>query len=554
LDKLILKIKENRTVFDCFVILIVALILVIPMLNKKTDIYLDDGSQHLMRAYWSYKSLAQNGSSSVISSFANGFGYSWDLFYGPLSAYLIIIMGVAFGSFNIGFKITIYLIMFLAAIMMYKLIFEVVENENTALLAGIVYMTSPYFFTDIYVRHAMGECMAFLFIPMVALGLYNLFNTEKNHYYLIFGACGLILSHNISTILTAIFGIVYCLVNIKNIFRTRVKKGLLIDIAFIILITSFFWAPFLQTRFLTDYRCFESDAMSTKESFLNHTLHIKDLFLIQENSIFVFEIGLPVIMMLVFSVMTYKKLEQNKKEYLFCLISGIISVWMSTKYFPWKYLPNSFCIIQLPWRMLVFSTFFFAIICSINMAEVVRKFNIRDVLIISVICILYIFSKYDVIQYSDNVQNIENTQIMSVTGQNNEWLPGMGRLEYLPSKAYDNSFYIATRKNKILSTNDEVKIQDEIKLGTYMTAKIITQGNDAELELPFIYYPGYTVRFDGLILNTFETENGFVGCTIPKNEKGTLEINFTGTNIMQISKIISTISLVAYTIYVYKKH
>lgn len=188
LKKLLHKIKENRKVMDGAILLMIALILSIPMFDAKTDIYLDDGSQHLMRAYYNYKSILQNGKETVISSFTNGFGYSWNLFYGPLSSDFIMILGVIFGNFNFGFKIATFLILFFAGICMYKLVREMTENRNTALLAGIIYITSPYFFTDIYVRHAMGECMAFVFIPMVFLGLYNLFNTEKNHYYLIFGA------------------------------------------------------------------------------------------------------------------------------------------------------------------------------------------------------------------------------------------------------------------------------------------------------------------------------------------------------------------------------
>lgn len=188
MKKILHKIKENKMMLHAGLLLLVALLLSIPMLHPQTDIYLDDGSQHLMRAYHSYQSILKNGTETVILDFASGFGYSWNLFYGPLSSDFIMLLGVIFGSFNLGFKIAIFLILFFAGILMYKLVHEMTENKNTALLAGIIYMTSPYFFTDLYVRHSMGECMAFVFIPLVFLGLYNLFNTEKNHYYLILGA------------------------------------------------------------------------------------------------------------------------------------------------------------------------------------------------------------------------------------------------------------------------------------------------------------------------------------------------------------------------------
>lgn len=553
MEKFRQRIKENRIIVDIVCIFLVTLILSVPMFNKNTDIYLDDGSQHLMRAFGTYQSIKQNGTANVISNFTNGFGYSWNLFYGPGSSHLIIFLSMIFGSFNFGFKLAFFIIMFFAGICMYKFVKELTDNKNTGLLAGIIYITSPYFFTDIYVRHASGEALAFVFIPMVFLGLYNLFNTEKNHYYLIFGVVGLILSHNISTVLTAVFALIYCLVNIKNIISTRVKKGLIIDIAFILLISSFYWMPFLETKFFTDYRVYEPNAMSNEESFLSHTLNLKKMFITPNNEIFVFEIGLPVILMLVFSIMTFRRIKENKKEYLFFLIAGILSSLMATKYFPWKWVPSSFFIIQFPWRMLVFSSFFFAVVCSINMTTVIKNFNAKDVLIISVICIIYVLSRYGVVQYNENMVKVEDYQIINVSGQDNEWLPGMGRLEYLPSKAYKNTFYIATREPGILALEGEIELTENIKIGTYISAKISTKEEGAKLELPYVYYPGYTVRFDGIIMETFETENGFLGCNIPANEKGKIEVKYTGTNLMNISKIISIITSIIFIIYVWKK-
>ena len=57
------------------------------------DISRDDGIQHIARASGTYFSMLGNGffSGNVISSFSNNFGYSWNLFYGPLAAYGIII-------------------------------------------------------------------------------------------------------------------------------------------------------------------------------------------------------------------------------------------------------------------------------------------------------------------------------------------------------------------------------------------------------------------------------------------------------------------------------
>ena len=280
---------------------------------------------------------------------------------------------------------------------------------------------------------------------------------------------------------------------------------------------------------------------------------LKDFFITENDTVFVFEIGLPVIFMLAFSLMTFRRLDENKKEYGLFFIFGMLSLWMATRYFPWKILPSMCYVIQFPWRMLVFSSFFFAIIGSINMMTVIRRFRLKDVLIIGLIGILYIGSRYGVIQYAETITDVEEVAISNVTGQNKEWLPGMGRLEYLPTRAYQNSFYIATRKPGIIALEGNCDTQEIVKLGTFMTAKIVTEDESVKLELPYLYYPGYTVRFDGIILETFETENGFLGCQIDHNEEGNMEIKYTGTKLMNVSKVISILAFMSYLIYVWKK-
>ena len=55
-------------------------------------------------------------------------------------------------------------------------------------------------------------------------------------------------------------------------------------------------------------------------------------------------------------------------------------------------------------------------------------------------------------------------------------------------------------------------------------------------------------------IESFETENGFLGTTLPKNEIVEIEVSYEGTKIMKISMLISVISFTAFVIYIWKKH
>lgn len=179
------KILKNKKIIDYIILVIVGLILCIPLLNSKVDVYSDDGIQHISRAFGTFASIKQNGIfPNVISSFSNNFGYSWNLFYGPLSTYAIIIINLICGNFIIAYKLFALLALILSGVFMYKFINSYTENSNAALLASILYMTFPYHLTDLYSRNALGEYVSFIFIPLVFYGLYNLFYTSGKNYYL----------------------------------------------------------------------------------------------------------------------------------------------------------------------------------------------------------------------------------------------------------------------------------------------------------------------------------------------------------------------------------
>lgn len=170
---------------------------------------------------------------------------------------------------------------------------------------------------------------------------------------------GLILTHNLSTILVCLFAFIYFIFNITKLKKASVRKEFIINIIAVLLITSFYWAPLLETKFDTNYQVYEKGAMATKESTAEAGLSIRQLFVTFDMGEYVLELGLHIIVMFALSVMTFRRINKEfEGNYIFFVVASLISLWMSTKYFPWKYLPDSFCIVQFPWRFLELSAFF----------------------------------------------------------------------------------------------------------------------------------------------------------------------------------------------------
>lgn len=552
------KILKNRKLIDILILILVGCFLCIPLLNHNINVYYDDGIQHIARAFGTMNSLKEGGIlKNVISSFANNFGYSWNLFYGPLSSVGIIVCKLLCSSYIGAYKLFVFICLILSGLTMYKFTFKLINNNNAALLASILYMSFPYHLTDLYLRNALGEFVSFIFVPLVFLGLYNLFYTEDNNYHLAIGAIGLIITHNISTLIVAFFSLFYFIFNIEKVKENRVKKSLIINVIFIVLITSFYWMPMLETKFSADYKVYESGAMAKSENVANYGLKLKQLFVSVNNGSYIFELGPHIIIILAFSVMTFRLIKDELKEnYVVFLMSGLITLWMSTKYFPWKFLPYELCIIQFPWRMLMLSGFFFSIICAINIYTIVKKFNWKDVLIIGIIAVGYTIAFLPFLPMQENLQDIDKIRLGEFSGKDSEVVAGAGGGEYLPKSAHDDRrFYIASREDIIEVLEGKAIIENENKTKEKLTANLKTFDSEYTVfELPYIYYPGYEVRLDGMLTKYFETENGFIGIVMVKDDNAELSISYKGTKIMKLSMMFSLLSLIVFIVYIWKKH
>lgn len=169
-------------------ILIASTIISLPLLKSNIYVYFDDGIQHIGRAYETYLEIQNNGNPKILSNLTNGFGYSWDLFYGPLSTTLILIAKLITGTFINSYKLVLFIGILFSGITMYKFVSNLTKNKITGTIAGILYMTMPYHLNDMYIRNALGEFLSYIFIPLVFLGMYKLFNKEKGEWTLTLGA------------------------------------------------------------------------------------------------------------------------------------------------------------------------------------------------------------------------------------------------------------------------------------------------------------------------------------------------------------------------------
>lgn len=541
-----LLIKNN---IQYLLILLASIIICIPLLAKGINIYRDDGIQHVCRLIGTYESL--NGTETlplIMSNFCNNFGYSWNIFYSPLTAFGPLI----FKIFNISFvgclKLFMFAITLLSGIAMYQFVFKVTKNRNVSIIASIIYIFAPYRITDMYIRIAIAELATFVFLPIVFNGLYTILNEEKRSYTLAWGAIGLFLTHSVITLYTAILCFIYLLVFIKKLKNKKVLLNLIINLLFIIVITSFFWVGLLQHYFATTYEVFVPGRMQRYDVMISLKVSISQLFFTSNSQTMVFEIGLLTVIGLILTPIVYKKISKEyRKVYTLFLILGFVLIFMTLKIFPFEKLPEILTMLQFTFRLFEFTSFFFAFIVAINFGIIIKDLKTKDLLFLIFIITLLSVPCMNKIYFGVNFNEEDYIEPLPVTKSTGRVHAGMASMEYLPSKAYQNLDYLIDREDIpiILDENSQSEITNYKKDGSNMYMEINNVTEAINIELPYIYYLGYRIEVNGMEIPYTESDKGFVEISINENNsesgKATITVKYTGTNAMIISYIISFI-------------
>ena len=515
------KIKEiihNKSFIASLFIIIVSIISLIPMFDPNYNIQFNDGVQHICRLIGTEQSIKEGELIPVImSNFCNGFGYSWNLFYSPVTAYLPLIFRIFTTSYEMCMKLFVLAVSIGSGFAMYFFMKKFlngyakckqenktkecnINNKDTekqkfnskldnnkiemiAILASVLYILLPYRLNDIYLRMAVSELASFMFLPIVLNGLYSIVNLKEKSWLLVLGGAGMLLTHSMLTVYVVIFCVIYLLINIKKLDKKTILT-LFINAGIILLLTAFYWIPLLQAKLSTDYEVFNEDHMIRWDVMIALKAMPLELAFYIPGRMY-YGIGILVIIGTVLSFTILKRKEIDRKNYAFFLICGLISTIMALDFFPFEKLPSIFTMMQFSYRMLEFGGFFLVICASIAIGMSADKFNIYTVMCLTCISILLLLPNLKEIpkgSYFTEDELIKGIPVISETGRVHA---GCASFEYLPNKAFENREYIETRKDVpiILNVNEYMseqesdnikvpKIYSYTKKGTYCNFRV----------------------------------------------------------------------------------
>ena len=521
------KLKKNKTVL----ILITIMVLSSIWLITKGMPYAHDIEFHYDRLRGLTNTLKTGDLLALIHDTFYGYGYATGLFYSNFYFYVPAFLNMLGLSYMASFKILYVLINILTTLSIYWCLKRITKDNKVSIIGTILYMFSNYRIVDIYPRGAMGEILAFMVIPIVILGLYELvYGNYKKWYLFTIGFVLLLLCHLISTFLLAIFVIIFLVCNYKRLFNDKNRIKYLLISGFVgLLLGLFFLAPIIEQKLYGNINIFEGESFFLPQ---DNTVSIKDFLIMTD--FFNKYLGFSLVLLLPIRYFIKKKNISNIELLSFAdifFILGIIA-WISTStIFPWKLIGNLVGFIQFPWRLLIIATSFMTVAYTIYFKlldnKAIKKYAY---------CVVILFSCLEIFAYSIQY-GIRKIQYNTFP----DYVIGTG--EYLIYNTDVENFEKQVHK---VNTNNPDLIIKYKKNGTKVDIEYKNNNKqDTYIEIPLFNYLGYSVKGAKL-----ENGNNNVIRLLPNEENGKISVRYSGTNVQKISYVISCITMIGLIVYI----
>jgi hypothetical protein len=141
--------------------------------------------------------------------YAFGYGYPMFNIYAPGALYVSEALHLIGFDFVTATKIVFALAIVLSGVAMFAFIKHLTGSSQAAFLSGVAYIYIPYHIADVYVRAALAESVALIFLPLTLWGFYETV-TRPNRTTIVataFAYAAMMFSHNgVAMLFTVVLG------------------------------------------------------------------------------------------------------------------------------------------------------------------------------------------------------------------------------------------------------------------------------------------------------------------------------------------------------------
>lgn len=503
----------------------------------------NDGRFHVMRMQGLYEAIKHGNFFPIVNmSFLGGFGYISNIFYSNLWLYPVAFLRLL-GMTTVQAFISFYVLLnFVTFVISFESYYVVSRRFDKSLIFSFVYTLSTYRIFDMVRRFDIGEVLTLTFLPIVILGVYEIFYADNSKWwYLTIGMTAVIYSHALSPILIAIFILLVVVFRIKTLIKEpkRILTLIYSGLSSLLLSLGYFLPMYEQLKH-TQFKLTHSPLIYVSQG----SMQIPDLVKLSlENDLFKQNIGILMLLMaLIIPVIVWKAVPAIRD---FAII-GEILLLMTTDIFPWNlFIHTPLNIIQFPWRFNMLVTILFAIVLASDPCNWLNRFWKKGALISVTIAMIFVAEFSLVTNHptqDDSYAAFNNLDVYSI---------GAGQ-EYLPKNA--NLGQLRRIKHVPEVKSGSIKIKDFQQKGSSLKLDF-NATKSGKIDLPIIGYYGYTSKSstgDVSPVKMDQTNNGLAQVKV--HGSGVLRVNYQKTPVQKISKLISLISFLIMIIYLFRQN
>lgn len=548
-----IQLKKNRIFFLVFS-LFLTLLFCWPWLARDFVGIEHDTLFHLSRIDAFSEALFHGDLIPRIYPYENfGYGYASPMFY---CDFFLILPSVLyhFGlPLSSAYVLTCMLTVFASTYAVACLCERITENPMASAVVSAAFCFANYHITDIYVRSALGEAMALVFLPILLEGLYILFQEQKEEggVLLFLGLTGLILSHNLTFLMGAILAVLFFVMFAQDL---RGKLILSFFLAFLaaFLVTAWFTLPMVEQLASQDFYLgyygsssdLENYALEPWQYLRNTTVFGYGSNTMDSERQMTMNIGYFLTLAPLTFLLPSNHQKKDQPFILLCLILGYILLFLPIRWFPWKSM-RFLRIIQFPWRLLTVSMVLLTIPSACGIHALFQSQKLPYAFLSVLLCAEGVFHVAPVLNrsfgitsansYSDLLSGELIDPCFSATYVRVQLAGG----EYLPSGSPDfRELPPAIRSSSLEETG--IPFQ---KNRTSITFHVDHAPDDGTLILPLSWYHGYSLKDspEGTVL----TASNEKLAELDGVKEGTYTVVYGGTILQKLSAVISLLSSLA---------
>jgi len=492
----------------------------------------------------------------MVRNLGYGYGYPLYEFYAPLPYYIGAIAHVVGYDLLSATKIMMGIGMACAGFSMFALGYYVWGTLG-GIIGATMYMFFPYHAVQLYVRGAVGELYAYIFLPLIILGCIMIRNDRsRKHglFVLLASLSGIIISHTIYGYIAIGFCIAYI---IFLIFQLLFKKSgssaqlryTIFAVVFALDLTAFFWLPAV---FEMDITAVRKVIGSGAANFNDHYVCFSQFWHSQwgfggsargcEDGMS-FELGKIHILIFFLSIFWFylKYLLLKRYSFVFYIAVGLVGIgiflMLPVSAWIWKVIPGA-GFIQYPWRLLPIVAVGFSLISGIFFAGSTKKIS-SAVLLCMMVGVIFVNSEKFYGQYPKNV----SVNLLE-SDEDIRWRVSKISDEYLPKDFISPTSQNDVARSLVSSAAPiEIQIQQD---DAHRFRMVVTSDSTQKIRINRAYFPGFSYTANGkkIIPNIV---NGLVEMVLFEGST-TLEGQLKDTSIRRFANVLSigtVLSLIA---------